>query len=136
MAFNSKIPAQVLVEGSGGVLVPLGKDFSMLDMISALADEVVVVAPNILGTLNHSLLTVRTLQRAGLKRISVVLVDSKKPDLSAWSNAAVLSELLARVPIHSLPFLGRHCRTADDYFSHAAKLRPVLADLLNGEKSQ
>lgn len=136
MALKSGTSAQVLVEGSGGVLVPLGKDFSVLEVISTLAGRVIVVAPNTLGTLNHSLLTVRTLRQEGLKHISLVLMDCKKPDLSSRSNAAVLSKLLGRVPIHSLPFLGRHCRTPDHFFSHAAKLRRVLDEILSGEKSQ
>lgn len=134
-AFASNKAAQILVEGSGGVLVPLGKDFSVLDLISALADRVIVVAPNILGTLNHSLLTVRALQQAGLKRISLVLMDARKPDLSARSNAAVLSELLPRVPVHSVPFLEGHCRTANDFISHALRLQPILAEILGAQKA-
>jgi dethiobiotin synthetase len=120
----------LLIEGSGGVLVPLGEKLSVLDMISAVADEVIVVAPNLLGTLNHTLLSVKTLQQAGLKRISVVLMADKKPDLSSDSNAVVLSELLAPVPVHSLPFLGRGTRTARELISHATRLGPVLEDVL------
>ena len=58
----------LLVEGAGGLLVPLGENFTFLDLISTLTfttrPGVIVVARNRLGTINHSLLTFRALKSA------------------------------------------------------------------------
>ena len=56
----------LLVEGAGGLFVPLGKDWYIRDLISELGCEVILVARNQLGTINHTLLAERSL--AALKR--------------------------------------------------------------------
>ena len=48
----------LLIEGIGGVMVPLGDGFSVLDLIANLSCSTVVVSRNKLGTLNHTMLTV------------------------------------------------------------------------------
>jgi len=66
-SLRSKIEESwLLIEGAGGLLVPLGEDYSVLDLIASLRCEVLVVSANRLGTLNHTLLTVRALQQAGI----------------------------------------------------------------------
>lgn len=56
----------VVVEGAGGVLVPLGPGLSFADLAGALGLEVIVVVGLRLGCLNHALLTVEALERRGL----------------------------------------------------------------------
>ena len=63
----------MLVEGAGGILVPVDRKRTMLDLALALELPVLVVARAELGTLNHSLLTVRALTGAGLKVLGIVL---------------------------------------------------------------
>jgi dethiobiotin synthetase len=63
----------VLVEGAGGILAPVDRKRTMLDLAQALELPVLVVARAELGTLNHSLLTVRALTGAGLKVLGIVL---------------------------------------------------------------
>jgi dethiobiotin synthetase len=63
----------VLVEGAGGILAPLDRKRTMLDLAQALELPVLVVARAELGTLNHSLLTARALTGAGLKVLGIVL---------------------------------------------------------------
>src|SRR5271165_6767216 len=46
----------LIIEGSGGLLVPLGSGFTVADLIAGLDGRVVVVARNRLGTINHTLL--------------------------------------------------------------------------------
>ena len=53
---------QLLIEGSGGLLVPLGADFNIANMIEKLDCQVIVAARNRLGTINHTLLTINHLQ--------------------------------------------------------------------------
>ena len=66
----------LLVEGAGGPLVPLNEQQTMLDLMRALALPVLVVARGALGTINHTLLTLRALRTAGLRVMGVVLNDA------------------------------------------------------------
>jgi dethiobiotin synthase len=66
--------APLLVEGAGGVLVPLNDSQTMLDLMAALQLPVVVAARPGLGTINHTLLTLHAIRHAGLPVAGVVLV--------------------------------------------------------------
>jgi len=66
----------LVVEGAGGVLVPLNDRHTVLDLMQRLALPVLVIARGSLGTINHSLLTVRVLRNAGLRVLGVVLNDN------------------------------------------------------------
>lgn len=63
----------IVVEGVGGVLVPMDDRHTVLDMIGWLGLPTVVVARPGLGTINHTLMTVRTLRAAGVKVLGVVI---------------------------------------------------------------
>lgn len=63
----------LVIEGAGGVMVPINADFFMLDLMKKLCLPVLVVARSGLGTINHTLLTVDTLKRSGLEVIGVVM---------------------------------------------------------------
>ncbi|HYE21226.1 MAG TPA: dethiobiotin synthase [Tepidisphaeraceae bacterium] len=67
-------PADVIVvEGVGGVMVPLDAKHTVLDLAKWLGLPAVVVARAGLGTINHTLLTVDALRRAGVKVAGVVI---------------------------------------------------------------
>jgi dethiobiotin synthetase len=117
----------LLIEGSGGLLVPLGEGYTVLDLIAALNCEVVVVSRNKLGTINHTLLTIRALQQAGIRKLSVALMDRKTKDVAGGSNYKFLAELLAPLPVHSIPFLRSSCRTAAAVKKNATSLERLLA---------
>ncbi len=57
---------RLVIEGAGGLMVPLNNEFLMIDLIRQLNAEVIVVLSTYLGSINHSLLTITTLQKAGL----------------------------------------------------------------------
>jgi dethiobiotin synthetase len=120
----------LLVEGSGGLLVPLGVGYTVLDLIAALCCEVIVVGRNRLGTLNHCLLTVRTLQGIGLQRLRVVLMGCRRCDIAAASNPDMLAELVAPIPVQVVPHLGLNWRTAARLRGSAARLCRLLASLV------
>jgi dethiobiotin synthetase len=96
----------LLVEGIGGLLVPLGKGFNVRDVIACLDCEVVVVSVNRLGTLNHTLLTAAALEQVGVKKYKTVLMNLSKLDASARSNGRILAALLAPRPLYMLGHLG------------------------------
>jgi dethiobiotin synthetase len=86
----------VIVEGAGGLLVPVGVDWTVADLACALGLPVLVVARAGLGTVNHSALTVLALRGLGLEPIGVVLNGAE--DDSSQRNAELI-ERLADVPV-------------------------------------
>jgi dethiobiotin synthetase len=69
----------LIVEGAGGVMVPLNDSATMLDLMAALGLPVLVVAINGLGTINHTLLTLAALRQAKLDVSGVVLNQPDPP---------------------------------------------------------
>lgn len=65
----------LVVEGAGGLAVPLNEDQTMLDLVEALALPVLLVGHSGLGTVNHVLLSLEALRQRGCKVVGVVLND-------------------------------------------------------------
>jgi dethiobiotin synthetase len=90
----------LVVEGAGGLYVPLiGLDFLVLDLIRWLGLPLVVVAKSGLGTINHTVLTVKAAQAANLRVAGIILNRyPEKPGLAEKTNPGVI-EALSGVPI-------------------------------------
>ena len=67
----------VIVEGVGGVLVPIDQETFVLDLMAAMALPVVLVSRAGLGTINHTLLSLRELRRAGLTVLGVIINETR-----------------------------------------------------------
>lgn len=87
----------LIVEGIGGVLVPLNDNETVLDLIIHLKLPVIVVASSGLGTLNHTLLTLNALKKNKISVSGLVLSGPSHPknkrDLEHWGQVPVLWEL-------------------------------------------
>jgi dethiobiotin synthase len=68
-----------IVEGAGGLLVPLDEATMMADLMKALSLPVLVVARSTLGTINHTLLTLEALAARGLPVAGIVMVGPLNP---------------------------------------------------------
>ena len=120
----------LIVEGAGGLLTPLGEGFAWADILEGLPGcDVVIVARNKLGTINHTLLTVEALQRRGAKRIGIVLMDQRTQDFSAGFNAATLQALTAPAEVFAVPFLGNNASDPGGLKKTVQKLKKTLARL-------
>jgi dethiobiotin synthetase len=64
--------ANLIVEGAGGIMVPLNDTENMIDLISKFNAQVVVVIQNYLGSINHSLLTIDALRFRKLNILGIV----------------------------------------------------------------
>lgn len=96
-----------LVEGAGGLLVPLTATLSFLDLAVLLRSPLLIVVGSKLGCINHALLTYRVARAAGLTVLGYVMnALVHDGDLSTHSNADVLSQWLGP-PLGSLPFVDR-----------------------------
>jgi dethiobiotin synthetase len=90
----------VLIEGAGGLMVPIRKNYFVADLAKALKLPLLVVARLGLGTINHNLLTVRAARAMGLKVNGIVLNDlvGQKRGLAETTNIKTVPEL-CRVPL-------------------------------------
>jgi dethiobiotin synthetase len=123
----------VLVEGAGGILVPLGDAWNLLDLAGMVAHAgadvgFVVVARAGLGTLNHSGLTVHAIQQRGFFVHGVIIGSwPAEPDLAAEQN------LLDLPLLTGVPLLGRIPENAGlldraDFVDRAASWLTLPAD--------
>jgi dethiobiotin synthetase len=97
----------VLAEGAGGLLVPIRRNYFVADLIRQLDLSVIIVARLGLGTLNHTLLTIRQAQAMKLKVAGVILNDTTgKRGLAERTNAKAITEL-AGVPLLGVVPYGR-----------------------------
>jgi len=99
--------APLIVEGIGGLLVPLSRRRTVADLIRRLDLPCVIVARLRLGTLNHTLLTVRHAQREGLRIVGVIVnrVDGPADAAGRLAERTNPTVLRACLPV-SVPLLG------------------------------
>lgn len=88
-----------IVEGAGGVLVPLNERETMVDLMVALGLPVVVAARSTLGTINHTLMTLEILRSRGLEIERVVMIGDRNEE-----NRAAISHY-GRVFVDVLPWM-------------------------------
>ena len=125
----------LLIEGAGGLLTPLGENFSAKEMIDELKCPAICVAVNRLGTINHSLLTIKSLQQIGAQEVKVALMGTGRKDASAEENARILSELAAPVKIYEIPFFAElakrsmKSRVFQRFENISKKIEKTLAEL-------
>ncbi len=98
-------PGRLIVEGAGGLLVPLTATASYRDLARRLGLPLVIVGRAGLGTINHTRLTVEAAQRSGLRVACVVLNCGveRVPAEMARSNQAALEALLPVPVLGPLP---------------------------------
>jgi dethiobiotin synthetase len=115
----------IVVEGAGGLLVPLTERETYADLAAALGLPVLVVARAGLGTINHTALTVEALRARGLAIAGIVLNRTAAvDDPSVPHNAGEIARLTGIAPAAVLPF-------APDIAARAAALRSALAAKIN-----
>jgi len=94
-----------IVEGAGGVLVPINDSEQMVDLARMLSLPVVVVTSTKLGTINHTLLTLEALRKRALIIAGVVMVGDKNPQIRETIEAYGLVQVLGEMP--TFPDLNR-----------------------------
>ncbi|MCK5675497.1 MAG: dethiobiotin synthase [Verrucomicrobia bacterium] len=90
----------IVAEGAGGIMVPLNRRESMLDLMQALKCPILLTARPGLGTINHTLLSIRALRSDGLDIAGVVFVASTpdEPGFIEDDNVATI-EHFGKVPV-------------------------------------
>lgn len=87
----------LIIEGAGGVLVPLTKQLLMIDFIKKLNIPVILVARSSLGTINHTLLSIRALKNEGIPILGVIMNNKLNSDEKLKNQQAI--EQYGEVPV-------------------------------------
>lgn len=89
-----------IVEGAGGLLVPITTNYTMRELAMALQLPLVIVALTTLGTINHTLLTIEAAKQAGLTIAALILQGENNDRLYA-----TLQDFVGNIPIFYVPQL-------------------------------
>jgi dethiobiotin synthetase len=107
----------VIVEGIGGVMVPLDAEHTVLDWVAAVRAPALLVVGSYLGTLSHSLTAALALRSRGIRTLGAVVSESAEQPAPVAETAAALARFVQPTPVRIVP---RNARSGD------APLLPLL----------
>jgi dethiobiotin synthetase len=93
----------VLIEGVGGIMVPLDHSHTVLDWMSALRIPVLLVAGSYLGTISHTLTALHVLAQRNLDIAGVVVSESASPGASLDTTVATIARFASPIEVIGLP---------------------------------
>jgi len=108
-----------LIEGIGGLMVPLDTEHTVLDWIEALGVPVLLVVGGYLGTLSHTLTAAGMLQARGQTLAGIIVNESREQPVSQTETAATIARFVGSVPVAVLP--------QRPGYGHAPDLLPLIA---------
>lgn len=87
----------LIVEGAGGVMVPINAHQFMTDLMRHMSLPVILAARSTLGTINHTLLSIRCLESAQIRLHGVVLIGPENPEnkqaIERYSGKQVIGQI-------------------------------------------
>lgn len=112
-----------LIEGAGGLMVPLAPDYLLIDWAAALGLPVVLVASNYLGAINHTLLSVEALRARAIPLQAVVISQAPETETSLEDTAEAIAAFVPKdTRIHTLA----RQKSTDCGWKHAPDLLSLL----------
>lgn len=89
--------APMIVEGAGGLMVPLNEQDLLIDLMAQLRLPVILVARSALGTINHTLLSLQAIRRRNLECVGVIMNgpinDSNHNAIEYYGEVPVIAEI-------------------------------------------
>lgn len=106
----------LLIEGVGGVMVPLTRDKTVLDWMAALGSPCLLVVGSYLGTISHTLTAVEALRGRGIVLAAIAISESEESPVPPMETVATIRRFVAETPIAIVPRLpgGAPWRDAPD----------------------
>ncbi len=91
----SRIHDFMIIEGAGGIMVPLRHDYTFLDLVRTFSLPAVIVARPGLGTINHTLLTISALRHEGVEILGIVVncAQDRRMGLAEKTSPSVIEEI-------------------------------------------
>jgi dethiobiotin synthetase len=88
----------LIVEGAGGLMVPLTDDAYVIDLAEELGLPIILVSRSTLGTINHTLLSLEAIRRRGLSLAGVIISGPETPHNRAAIERYGQAEVIAEIP--------------------------------------
>jgi dethiobiotin synthetase len=98
-------PGTLLIEGVGGVMVPLEDRHTVLDWITALRIPAIVVSGSYLGAISHALTALDALRSRSLAIAALVVNETPQSSVALDETAATIARFARAVPVITLPRL-------------------------------
>ena len=92
-----KTKNNLVIEGAGGLLVPLNEKDCIIDLIQP-EDKIILVSRHYLGSINHTLLSIEALQNRGFKHIGIVFSGDEHPTTESIILSKTKVKHLGRIP--------------------------------------
>jgi dethiobiotin synthetase len=89
---------RLVIEGAGGLMVPLNDHFLIIDLIKQLNAAVILVSQNYLGSINHTLLSIAILKQYGIDILGIIFNGEANSDSECYILQYTGVKLLGRVP--------------------------------------
>jgi dethiobiotin synthetase len=99
----SSRPGTTLIEGIGGVMVPLDARHTVLDWIAALGAPALLVVGSYLGTLSHGLTAAAALRSRGVPLVAIVVSESAEQPVPVAETVAAFARFVAPARVLTLP---------------------------------
>ncbi len=94
--FNGKL----VIEGAGGLLVPMNKNgLTLADILQIKRWPVILVSPHYLGSINHTLLSIEVLKRREIPILGIIFVGDENPSSESIIAKVAGVKILGRVPL-------------------------------------
>ena len=100
-------PGTLLIEGVGGIMVPLDERHTVLDWIAALSIPAIVVGGSYLGAISHALTALEALRSRSLVLTALVVNETPQSSVALDETAATIARFAAGVPVVTLPRLAQ-----------------------------
>lgn len=110
----------LVIEGAGGVMVPVTPKVTFLDLFALWQIPVILCARTALGTINHSLLSLAALHRAGVPVHGLAFIGAHEPEVEATIARFGAARHLGRLPFLSALTADTLHRAFDAAFPHDA----------------
>jgi dethiobiotin synthetase len=89
---------RLIIEGAGGLMVPLNDHFLMIDLIKQFNAEVILVSQNYLGSINHTLLSIEALKQRNIPIKGIIFNGEENLSTEDYITAYTRIQHLGRVP--------------------------------------
>jgi dethiobiotin synthetase len=90
--------SDLIIEGAGGLMVPLNDHDLLIDMIQKLDVEVIIVSKNYLGSINHTLLTVNTLKQYQIPIRGIIFSGEANSESESYILNYTRVKCLGKIP--------------------------------------
>jgi dethiobiotin synthetase len=96
-------PRPLVVEGAGGLMVPLTREMTFIDVFARWRAPLVLCARTTLGTINHTLLSIEAIRARGIPLLGIAFIGDEQADSEQIITAMACTRRLGRLPL--LPLL-------------------------------